>query len=941
MPNKRLQDLNAYKGVLPYASELFGVYQPLIGWKSKRIITWASSKSAGPGSELIAKLLPLFESKDDISFNADCAIQPDGLQPARFCGPRLLPQRELVLQNIRDRLLAWQKEHAKAPQTVDEWQKLINDTSLSGMLDGGALKVAFDFFKVNSIQFCRVRRASLPGDDPAAAMNERLAEESNQLTLKAQIGREQAIAAILATLVEFGAVERLSEIFYEPQTADPQTKFKTLLKQADGDFRDPFLSFDPKLGADDVSVSPLGIVHLFRQYFFELDTFLGTPVGHFWLSPGSTLELVETTTRRTLVEKTTEVSAETIQKSEKMTSDQDDLSTAVKEDNKDDLKLGVTSTVNQSWGTGNASATASLNMEKTQQNSRETTHKRMRQQSEKISSEMKESYKTSLRVVTENTDLNSKRYVIANTSGELLNYEFRRKMRQVGVQVQDIGSYLCWETFVDDPGNDLGLPTLVHLAKPADLTPTPNLHKVPDPQNQHIAIKINATWDNGDNWFYGYRTMTTVSAKDFGVPDGFEVVKPCDTGKIFPLSQISASGDSFQGVWAMGGRFLDDACQQLEVGVVINPEGLNWGNRVDFVIGGTLEVQPSAALKAKIAADNAAAETAASDVQAENSKKMQIAAIQAIQERIEQARSIRKRPSDDLREEERIIVYRRLIESLMTSSQYHSANAKARHILSVLITTIFDVDKMLYFVAPDWWRPNDKARRLVGVNDQANNLPGSVVTWDGEQNRKDNYLITGKSDPAPIGASLGWILQLDGDNLRNAFLNAPWVKAVIPIRPGKEKAALVWLQGAQVEGADGLDASYSAADQAELDQINAGLGRPAGSKVTILDALEYLCELVAAKDRESREVKKYPQTEIHDDSKVSATPIEKVYEHGFYPLNGGFRVQPNDPNPDPNNTDKNFQVFDQWVEVVPTDQIVPVKVAYDPKTGRQIRDSIV
>jgi len=29
-------------------------------------------------------------------------------------------------------------------------------------------------------------------------------------------------------------------------------------------------------------------------------------------------------------------------------------------------------------------------------------------------------------------------------------------------------------------------------------------------------------------------------------------------------------------------------------------------------------------------------------------------------------------------------------------------------------------------------------------------------------------------------------------------------------------------------------------------------------------------------------------------------------------------------------------VFDQWVEVVPTDQVVPVEVAYNPKTGRQL-----
>jgi len=34
---KRITDLTKYASVLPYASEMFGVYQPLLGWKSKRI----------------------------------------------------------------------------------------------------------------------------------------------------------------------------------------------------------------------------------------------------------------------------------------------------------------------------------------------------------------------------------------------------------------------------------------------------------------------------------------------------------------------------------------------------------------------------------------------------------------------------------------------------------------------------------------------------------------------------------------------------------------------------------------------------------------------------------------------------------------------------------------------------------------------------------------
>ena len=47
-------------------------------------------------------------------------------------------------------------------------------------------------------------------------------------------------------------------------------------------------------------------------------------------------------------------------------------------------------------------------------------------------------------------------------------------MRQVGVQIQDVGTYLCWETFVDEPGRQLSLANLVHIAKPADLVLVPN-----------------------------------------------------------------------------------------------------------------------------------------------------------------------------------------------------------------------------------------------------------------------------------------------------------------------------------------------------------------------------------------------------------------------------------------------------------------------------------
>jgi hypothetical protein len=240
-------------------------------------------------------------------------------------------------------------------------------------------------------------------------------------------------------------------------------------------------------------------VHLYRQFFFELDTFLGTPTGHVWLAPGSTVELIEVSTRRTLIEKTIENALETILKSEKSTTDQDEISEAVKQDNRQDLKLGVSSTVNQSWGTGTASATASLNMDKTQQVARESTHKKMRQQTEKLSSEIRQNYKSTFKTITETTDTSSKRYVLSNPDKDLINYELRRKMRQVGVQIQDVGSYLCWETFVDEPGAHLGLANLVHVAQPADLLPVPDQTDIQYPADRMVAFQTAATWNFGDS----------------------------------------------------------------------------------------------------------------------------------------------------------------------------------------------------------------------------------------------------------------------------------------------------------------------------------------------------------------------------------------------------------------------------------------------------------
>jgi hypothetical protein len=279
-------------------------------------------------------------------------------------------------------------------------------------------------------------------------------------------------------------------------------------------------------------------------------------------------------------------------------------------------------------------------------------------------------------------------------------------------------------------------------------------------------------------------------------------------------------------------------------------------------------------------------------------------------------------------------------------------------VVAELINSIFDVDKMLYFVAPEWWRPRLRVYRQqldeasvtppshlvnvggvgsvmikklygIGARSTTNKLAPATVGWGGATDPlRDNYYITEDSQAARFGSSLGWLLQLDGDNMRNAFLNAPWVKAVIPIRPGKEKAAVNWLKG--VEGFNGIGDGdiYLTANPNEKD-ID---GNPLNGQ-KMIDVIMDLAAKVQRKHAEGVKNGKYPsQDEIADpglvdeDNMVTATPIDRVYEHGFYPLQGGFRA----------NVQDNYEIFDQWLEILPTDQVVPVEVKYDPKTGRQV-----
>jgi hypothetical protein len=341
----------------------------------------------------------------------------------------------------------------------------------------------------------------------------------------------------------------------------------------------------------------------------------------------------------------------------------------------------------------------------------------------------------------------------------------------------------------------------------------------------------------------------------------------------------------------------------------------NFGGQKFIPFDAIMVYEPTA--EAKLAVDKTNADAAAA-------YDKQVAAVQheaygnAVRDRLKLFSTTRPRPSEELRSEERQTVYGSLIRRLQLFDDLHLG--------SELIRQIFDVDEMLYFVAPDYWRPSTVVTHPT--KDSVGKYPVPLPPWDtpnptvlagqtvvdwyshtAATNATDpqghatpewrvNYLITEQSQPAPLGSSLGWLIQADGDVRRNEFLNAAWAKAVLPVRPGHELEALAWLAEAHVEGEAALDLPYPFQE----GDPPAYQGKKVGEVLTLLAT-----ELRAS------------NTDI---GKTLAT--EEVFETGFDPLDGGFR--PAAP----------YEVFDEWVEVLPTDQVVALQVRYDPKTGQQL-----
>jgi hypothetical protein len=943
---KRTTDLSAYGSVLPYASELFGVYQPLLGWKSLRIENRFREGFMRDKPLLIDRLKRRFAGIAELRLTDDNRLDIQ-VAPGIVADARTRSADSVVVQRVA----------ASLPAIADYepriWESLITQDRIDAVLKKDV--VGF---------YTKAYEGKRGTDSPVSRLGTRDSGAVSIAALKHQVQYESEMAGLLLFLVRGKHHEALKDIFYASKDDLDAAEQLARMTEAD-DPVDAFLNLDHMNPRDaehlrSVALSPIGIVHLFRQYFFVLDTFLGTPEAHVWLSPGSSVELIEVHTRRATVERTLETALDVLTRTETVTVEQEEISETVKAENQRDTKLGASVTASYA----SVQATASLDYANSQRQARETTHKRMRQQTETASTEIRKSYKYTFKTTSELTDRVSTKQILANNTNRLINYELRRKNQQVAIWVQDAGSYLSWQAYVDDPGKALGIAKLVHLAKPAELESLPHPEEIPLLQpfqeEQMVTIPFISIEDTGaDNSGEVYVDGVEVDNSEWlgdeeKIQADFTQEFVCNRAG-YVLSNVEFDA---QGLPVLVSRRSPITNAEGRASFVLHLDSADFQGQNSLQVKLVLHWSPTAEMNEAIAQknkDNLAALKEAERMAYER------AFVEAVKDRVTLASKIRTRRPEDLRDEERIVVYRQLIQELLLNG-VEMPDDRTRHIVAEVINSIFDVEKMLYFVAPEWWRPRlhrsrqelherppgqpnplDVRGQLDGVLKRgwvqraenaslagpASPLSSSSVGWGSTDDpNRDNYYITDESDPARLGSSLGWLLQLDGDTMRNAFLNAPWVKTVIPIRPGKEEAAINWLKG--VEGMNGItdDVVYHSASPNEVD-VN---GQPLDGQ-KMVDVLKDLAEKIRRKHAEGTGTGTFPTQEevsdpalVNDDSTVTATPIDRVYEHGFFPLAGGFRLDVTKP----------YEIFDQWIEILPTDQTVPVEVEYDPKTGRQL-----
>jgi hypothetical protein len=497
-------------------------------------------------------------------------------------------------------------------------------------------------------------------------------------------------------------------------------------------------------------LSPVGVAHLYRQLYFDVGAGLG-PIEHaFCVAPREELQIVQETTRREAVETLEQFGSEqTLEKASEQTV-VEEISDLVQQTLRRDMQVGIAASTEGTIGVWSASASASVDLASSSERARETATKRSVSQTAKSSETIRKTYGFSVRNSSEIVERSTMRRTVRNESDVPVNYGLRRVLRQVRVKLQSLGPRLVWTLYVNRPGDRLATSKLVMFRESTASAVGDVPGAPPKPQGGSEAGSLTVPVDTSSNPDIIVLKLNKDPARDYAPPIVESIVDASPGKDASPPSVIGPES------------------QAEDPDVISYRIQVKAGSARTVNVSFTRNYQPSTAVIqewiAQVAAARAAYEAARAEEELERAKRLIVAKSR-----------VRPRPANELRDEERYELMNRLVSEAFHDAGPSSLPSPAE---IEIFHRYFEVNALFYFIHPSWWRPRYGTARA-------------------------DYELTEDSEPARFGKSLGWLLQLDGDRRRNEFLNSPWVRVCLPVRPGLETEALAWL-ATHIEGQRGF-----------------------------------------------------------------------------------------------------------------------------------------
>jgi hypothetical protein len=513
------------------------------------------------------------------------------------------------------------------------------------------------------------------------------------------------------------------------------------------------------------ALSPIGIAHYFRQLYFNTEEGVGPIEEAFTIAPLETLEVIYQTVRKQSHEEVLEQGLEVVSESAVEEKNLDEVSDKVSSMVQQDVSASMSANASGGIGVWQVGASASASFGVSSQRGREYSSRRLKEVTKRASERITKSFSVKTTDTLEVTETSTTRRVITNDSSAPVSYGLRRVLRRVNVKVQDLGPKLVWQVYLRGPGAGLARSRFVHFRESGPITVPdipPGVPPRPTGGAETESASTSIKWDGAKRMWY----VTVV---------------------IKPGADRDVTGVRIETITDLEGGGKDDEApaphNEFDLGSTWNPATRTYTANIGVLPGDSPTVQvsytytwvPSASVMAAWEATRQAAVAAATEealtTQFERNKAL-----------ITEKSKIKARPANDLRMEERYEVMNRMVSYLFGRGDDPSEPTPLE---IEYFHRYFDIEAIFTYTHPSWWKPR-YASTSVGIGREA-------------------YEITADSEPAPLGSSLGWLIQLDGDRRRNEFINSPWARICLPMRAGREREAVGWL-AKYLEGEVGYDA---------------------------------------------------------------------------------------------------------------------------------------